>query len=58
VEIFLQYTGDTDAKMMDHNFEIRILWFFGIFLDIFKNASRGLSAVDLDRYGRGQTRSE
>jgi len=22
---FLQYTGDTDAKMMDQNFEIRIL---------------------------------
>jgi len=25
VEIFLQYTGYTDAKMMDQNFEIRIL---------------------------------
>jgi len=25
VEFFLQYTGDTDAKMMDQNFEIRIL---------------------------------
>jgi len=24
VEIFLQYTGDTDAKMMDQNFEIRV----------------------------------
>jgi len=25
VEFFLQYTGDIDAKMMDQNFEIRIL---------------------------------
>ena len=34
-QIFLQYAGDTDAKiakkMMDQNFEIRILWFFRIF---------------------------
>jgi len=44
-------------KMMDQNFEIRILWFLSIF-EIFKKASRSSSAADLDHYGRGQTRSE
>jgi len=29
-----------------------------IFLKIFTKASRSPSAADLDRYGRGQTRSE
>jgi len=28
------------------------------FFEIFKKASRGPSAADLDHYGRGQTRSE
>ena len=32
VEILLQYTGDTHAKMMDQNFEIRILWPLRFFL--------------------------
>jgi len=44
--------------MMDQNFDIRILWFLRIFLEIFKKASRGPSAADLDHYGLGQTRSE
>jgi len=43
--------------MVDHNFEIRIL-IFEIFFEIFKMASRGPSAADLDHYGRGQTRSQ
>jgi len=43
--------------MMDQNFEIRILW-FEIFFKIFKKASCGPSAADLDHYGRGQTRSQ
>jgi len=58
VEFFIQYIGDTDAKMMDQNFEIRILWFLRIFLKVFKKASPGPSAADLDHYGRGQTRSK
>jgi len=57
VKFFLQYTEDTDAKMMDQDFEIRILWFLNFF-EIFKKASRGPSAAELDHYGRGQTRSE
>ena len=44
-------TGDTDTKKMDQNFEIRIRWF----LRIFWNFQKG---VNLDHYGRGQTRSE
>jgi len=44
-------------KMMDQNFEIRILWFLRIFY-IFKTALRSPSVADLDRYGRDQTRSE
>jgi len=44
--------------MMDQNIEIRILWFFKEFFEIFKKASRGSSAADLDHYGRGQTRSQ
>ena len=44
-------------KMMNQNFEIRIV-IFEIFFAIFKKASRGPSAADLDHYGRGQTRSE
>jgi len=43
--------------MMDQNFEIRILRFLRIF-EIFKKASRGPSAADVDHYGRGQTRSQ
>ena len=41
--------------MMDQNFEIRIV-IFEIFVKIFKKASRGPSAADLDRYGRGQAK--
>ena len=44
-------------KMMDQNFEIRILWSLRIFWN-FEKASRGPSAADLDHYGRCQTRSE
>ena len=48
---FLQYTGDTDAKMVS-----RILKFefgdFSEFFEIFKKAA------DLHHYGRGQTRSQ
>ena len=58
VQCFLQYTGDTDAK----KWWTRILKFefcdFWDFFEIFKKASRGPSAADLARYGRGQTRSE
>jgi len=43
---------------MDQNFEIRILLFLRIFLEIFKKASRGPSVADLDDHGRGQTRSQ
>jgi len=50
-------TQETQAqKMMDQNFEIRILSLR--FIEIFKKASRGPSAANLDHYGRGQTRSE
>jgi len=42
--------------MMDQNFALRF-WFLELF-EIFKKASRGPSAADLDHYGRGQTRSE
>jgi len=42
---------------MERNFEIRIV-IFEIFFEIFKNASRGPSAADLDHYGRDQTRSQ
>jgi len=31
---------------------------FKEFFEVFKKASRGPSAADLDHYGRGQTRSE
>ena len=41
-------------KMMDQNFEIRILRIF----EIFEKASRGPSAADLHHYGRSQTRSQ
>jgi len=44
--------------MMDQNFEIRILWFFFDFFEIFKKASHGPSTADLDHYGRSQTRSQ
>ena len=44
-------------KMMDQNFEIQIPSFLRIF-EIFKKASRGPSAADLDHYGRGRTRSQ
>ena len=43
---------------MDQNFEIRFWDFSEFFLEIFKKASRGPSAADLDHYDRGQTRSE
>ena len=36
-------------------FEFRDIWEF---FEIFKKASRGPSAADLDHYGHGQTRSE
>jgi len=42
VEFFLQYTRDTGAKMMDQNFEIRILWFFRIFWNFQKGVARFL----------------
>ena len=58
VDIFLQYTGDTDAKKL----WTRILKFefcdFSEFFEIFKKASRGPSVADLDHYGCDQTRSE
>jgi len=55
VEFFVQYTGDTDAK----KWRTRILKFeFCDSWEIFKKASRGPSAANLDHYGRGQTRSE
>jgi len=43
-------------KMMDQNFEIRIVTFEN-FLN-FQKGARGPSAADLDHYGRGQSRSE
>ena len=39
---FLQHTRDTDAKMMDQNFEIRILWFLRIFWNFQKGVARSL----------------
>ena len=55
---FFYNTQETQTqKRMDQNFEIRILLFLRIF-EIFKKASRGSSAADLDHYGRDQTRSE
>jgi len=43
---FLQYTVDTDAKMMDQNFEIRIVIF-----EIFLKFSKRRHAVPLRRSG-------
>jgi len=52
------YTHETQTqKMMDQNFEIRIV-IFDNFFEIFKKASRGHSAAYVDHYGHGQTRSE
>jgi len=44
--------------MTDQNFEQIKFSDFKDFFEIFKKASRGPSAADLDHYGRGQTRSE
>jgi len=55
--IFFTIHRRQTQKMMDQNFEIRILWFLRIFWN-FEKASRGPSAADLDHYGRCQTRSE
>ena len=56
--IFLQYTGDTDAKNDGPELWNSNSVIFENFVAIFKKASRGPSAADLDHYGRGQTRSE
>jgi len=57
--IFFHNTQETQTqKMMDQNFEIRILWFLRIFLKFLKRHRTVPSAADLDHYGRGQTRSE
>ena len=57
VDFFTIHRRHRRKKMMDQNFEIRILWFLRIFWNSQK-ASRGHSAADLDHYDRGQTRSE
>jgi len=44
-------------KMMDQNFEIRILY-FSEFFEIFKKASHGPYAADLGHYGCCQSRSK
>jgi len=56
--IFLQYTGDTDAKNDGPEFWNSNSVIFQIFFEIFKKASHSPSAADLDHYGRGQTRSQ
>jgi len=58
VQIFLQHTGDTDAKKLwTRILKFEFCDFLRIF-GIFKKASSGPSVADLDHYGRGQTRSE
>ena len=52
VEFFLQYTGDTDAKNDGSEFCNSNSVIFLEFFEIFKKASRGPSAADLDHYGR------
>ena len=56
VEFFYNTQETQTQKNDDQNFEIRIE-ILRIF-EIFKKASRGPSAADVDHYGRGQTRSE
>jgi len=54
---FFYNTQETQTqKMMDQNFEIRIV-IFENFFEIFKKASPDPSVADLDHHGRGQTRS-
>ena len=55
--IFLQYTGDTDTKNDGPEFSNSNSVIFKNFFEIFKKASCGPSAADLDHYGRGQARS-
>jgi len=54
VEFFYNTQETQTQKMMDKNFEIRIL----SFLRIFGNFQKGPSAAYLDHYGRSQTRSD
>jgi len=58
VQIFLQYTGDTDAKNDRPEFWNSNSVIFDNFFEIFKKASCGPSAADLHHYGRDQARSE
>jgi len=59
VEIFYNTQETHMQKIMDQNFEIRILWFLTIFWNFQKGVvSHGPSEADVDRYGRGQTRSQ
>ena len=53
---FYNTQGTQAQKMIDQNFEIRILWFLRIFWNFQKRVARP-SAADLDHYGKGQTRS-
>ena len=55
-QIFLQYTGDTDAKKDGPEFWNSNSVIFENFLNFQKGVARSLCA-DLDHYGRGQTRS-
>ena len=57
--IFLQRTGDTDAKKWwTRILKFEFCDFLKEFFEIFKKELRGPSAADLDHYCRGQTRSE
>jgi len=58
VAFLLQYTGNTDAKNNGPEFWNSNSVIFENFFEIFKKASRGPSAADLDHYDGGQTRSE
>jgi len=58
VELFLQYTGDADAKKWWTKILKSEFCDFWEFFEIFKKASLGPSAADLDHYGRGQIRSQ
>ena len=58
VEFFYNTQETQTQKMMQLNFDIRILWFLRIFFKFSKNVSRGLSVANLNHYGRGQTRSQ
>jgi len=57
-QIFLQYTGDTDATNDGPEFWNYNSVIFENFFEIFKKALRGPFAADLDHYGRSQTGSE